>query len=87
MIGSEIELTAVVPDDSFTVTQAVNALGFGKFQILVITQLQRHIHILDFSLIKGNLFEICSELWTCQASEIVKLMFLVKIQENNNMES
>ena len=34
-IGSEIELTAVVPDDTFTVTQAVNALGFGKFQILV----------------------------------------------------
>ena len=25
-IGSEIELTAVVPDDTFTVTQAVNAL-------------------------------------------------------------
>jgi hypothetical protein len=38
MIGSEIELTAVVPDDTFTVTQAVNALGFGKFQILVKTR-------------------------------------------------
>ena len=35
MIGSGLELTAVVPDDTFTVTQAVNALGFGKFQILV----------------------------------------------------
>ncbi|CAG0915694.1 unnamed protein product [Notodromas monacha] len=35
--GVQIELTAavagVVPDDSFTVEQAVNALGFGKFQI------------------------------------------------------
>ena len=36
MIASGIELAAVVPDDTFTVTQAVNALGFGKFQILVI---------------------------------------------------
>ena len=25
----------VVPDDTFTVTQAVNNLGFGKFQILL----------------------------------------------------
>ena len=25
----------MVPDDSFTVTQAVNALGFGKFQIIL----------------------------------------------------
>ena len=37
--GAEIQMTAatsgVVPDDTFTVTQAVNALGFGKFQILL----------------------------------------------------
>ena len=39
IIGAEIQITAaasgVVPDDSFTVTQAVNALGFGKFQIIL----------------------------------------------------
>ncbi|XP_049942371.1 synaptic vesicle 2-related protein [Schistocerca serialis cubense] len=31
----EIEMTSVsvIPDDTFTVTQAVNALGFGKFQV------------------------------------------------------
>ncbi|KAK6630950.1 hypothetical protein RUM44_003122 [Polyplax serrata] len=31
----EIELTSVsvIPDDTFTVTQAVNAFGFGKFQV------------------------------------------------------
>lgn len=31
----EIELTSVsvIPDDTFTVTHAVNALGFGKFQV------------------------------------------------------
>ncbi|CAH1393430.1 unnamed protein product [Nezara viridula] len=28
----EMNTVAVVPDDTFTVTQAVNALGFGKFQ-------------------------------------------------------
>lgn len=37
--GAEIQMTAatsgVVPDDTFTVTQAVNSLGFGKFQILL----------------------------------------------------
>ena len=37
--GAEIQISAaasgVVPDDSFTVTQAVNALGFGKFQIIL----------------------------------------------------
>ncbi|XP_066974498.1 synaptic vesicle 2-related protein isoform X2 [Macrobrachium rosenbergii] len=35
--GAQIEMSAavsgVVPDDTFTVDQAVNALGFGKFQI------------------------------------------------------
>uniref|UniRef100_A0A6A7G839 Synaptic vesicle 2-related protein-like n=2 Tax=Hirondellea gigas TaxID=1518452 RepID=A0A6A7G839_9CRUS len=35
--GTQIELSAavagVVPDDTFTVDQAVNALGFGKFQV------------------------------------------------------
>ena len=39
IIGAEIQITAaasgVVPDDSFTVTQAVNSLGFGKFQIIL----------------------------------------------------
>ena len=39
MIGAEIQETAansgVVPDDSFTVSQAVNTLGFGKFQIIL----------------------------------------------------
>ena len=34
-----IQLTAatsgVVPDDTFTVSQAVNALGFGRFQIIL----------------------------------------------------
>ncbi|CAL4171172.1 unnamed protein product, partial [Meganyctiphanes norvegica] len=34
--GAQIEMSAtvnsVVPDDTFTVDQAVNALGFGKFQ-------------------------------------------------------
>jgi hypothetical protein len=39
IIGAEIQITAaasgVVPDDTFTVTQAVNALGFGKFQIIL----------------------------------------------------
>ena len=39
IIGAEIQITAaasgVVPDDHFTVTQAVNALGFGKFQIIL----------------------------------------------------
>jgi len=39
IIGAEIQISAaasgVVPDDSFTVTQAVNALGFGKFQIIL----------------------------------------------------
>ena len=38
MIGAEIQLTAaasgVVPDDTFTVTQAVNNIGFGRFQII-----------------------------------------------------
>ena len=37
--GAEIQISAaasgVVPDDSFTVSQAVNALGFGKFQIIL----------------------------------------------------
>ena len=37
--GAEIQMTAavsgVIPDDTFTVTQAVNSLGFGKFQILL----------------------------------------------------
>ena len=37
--GSDFQMTAaiasVVPDDTFTVTQAVNSLGFGKFQILL----------------------------------------------------
>ena len=28
-------VSGVVPDDTFTVAQAVNALGFGKFQILL----------------------------------------------------
>ena len=28
-------VSGVVPDDTFTVSQAVNALGFGKFQILL----------------------------------------------------
>ncbi|XP_063220101.1 synaptic vesicle 2-related protein [Bacillus rossius redtenbacheri] len=34
-IGEEIEMTsvAVVPDDTYTVAQAVNAFGFGKFQV------------------------------------------------------
>ncbi|XP_071528788.1 synaptic vesicle 2-related protein isoform X4 [Panulirus ornatus] len=35
--GAQIEMSAavsgVVPDDTFTVDQAVNALGFGKFQV------------------------------------------------------
>ena len=39
MIGSEIQLTAaasgVVPDDTFTVTQAVNSIGFGRFQVIL----------------------------------------------------
>jgi len=39
MIGAEIQLTAaasgVVPDDTFTVTQAVNSIGFGRFQIVL----------------------------------------------------
>lgn len=39
MIGAEIQMTAaasgVVPDDTFTVTQAVNAIGFGRFQIIL----------------------------------------------------
>ena len=39
IIGAEIEISAaasgVVPDDSFTVNQAVNALGFGKFQVIL----------------------------------------------------
>lgn len=39
MIGAEIQLTAaasgVVPDDTFTVTQAVNNIGFGRFQIIL----------------------------------------------------
>ena len=39
MIGAEIQLTAassgVVPDDMFTVTQAVNNIGFGRFQIIL----------------------------------------------------
>ena len=39
MIGAEIQLTAassgVVPDDMFTVTQAVNNIGFGRFQIVL----------------------------------------------------
>ena len=39
MIGAEIQLRAaasgVVPDDTFTVTQAVNSIGFGKFQIVL----------------------------------------------------
>ncbi|CAB4067259.1 Putative transporter svop-1,Synaptic vesicle 2-related protein [Lepeophtheirus salmonis] len=38
-IGAEIQITAstsgVVPDDTFTVTEAVNSLGFGKFQIIL----------------------------------------------------
>jgi len=38
-IGAEIQLTAavsgVVPDDTFTVTQAINAIGFGRFQMLL----------------------------------------------------
>ncbi|XP_034235778.1 synaptic vesicle 2-related protein [Thrips palmi] len=35
LLGQEIEMTSVsvVPDDTFTVTQAVNAFGFGKFQV------------------------------------------------------
>lgn len=37
LVGAEIQRTAaasgVVPDDTFTVAQAVNALGFGKFQV------------------------------------------------------
>ncbi|CAL8115612.1 unnamed protein product [Orchesella dallaii] len=36
---SDIEMTAavsgVVPDDTFTVSQAINALGFGKFQVML----------------------------------------------------
>ena len=39
VVGSDFQMTAaianVVPDDTFTVTQAVNSLGFGKFQILL----------------------------------------------------
>ena len=39
VVGSDLQMTAaiasVVPDDTFTVTQAVNSLGFGKFQILL----------------------------------------------------
>ncbi|XP_059099385.1 putative transporter svop-1 [Tigriopus californicus] len=39
LIGADIQLTAatsgVVPDDTFTVPEAVNALGFGKFQIVL----------------------------------------------------
>ncbi|KDR17464.1 synaptic vesicle 2-related protein [Zootermopsis nevadensis] len=33
--ADEIEMTSVsvIPDDTFTVTQAVNAFGFGKFQV------------------------------------------------------
>ena len=27
--------SGVVPDDTFTVTQAINAIGFGKFQIIL----------------------------------------------------
>lgn len=38
-IGADIRITAaasgVVPDDTFTVTQAVNSLGFGRFQIIL----------------------------------------------------
>ncbi len=39
IIGAEIRVSAaasgVVPDDTFTISQAVNALGFGKFQIIL----------------------------------------------------
>ncbi|OXA60411.1 synaptic vesicle 2-related protein [Folsomia candida] len=38
-LGNDIEMTAsvsgVVPDDTFTVAQAINALGFGKFQVML----------------------------------------------------
>ena len=39
MMGAEIQMTAavsgVVPDDTFTVTQAVNNIGFGRFQVIL----------------------------------------------------
>ena len=39
MIGAEIQLTAaasgVVPDDTFTITNVVNNIGFGRFQIIL----------------------------------------------------
>ncbi len=39
LVGAQIQMTAavsgVVPDDTFSVSQAVNALGFGRFQIVL----------------------------------------------------
>jgi hypothetical protein len=39
LVGAQIQMTAaisgVVPDDTFTVSQAVNSLGFGRFQIVL----------------------------------------------------
>ena len=39
LVGAQIQMTAavsgVVPDDTFTVSHAVNALGFGRFQIVL----------------------------------------------------
>ena len=39
LVGAQIQMTAavsgVVPDDTFTVSHAVNALGFGRFQIIL----------------------------------------------------
>ena len=47
--GAEIQMTAavsgVVPDDTFTVSQAVNALGFGKFQILLSFVTGKYLYI------------------------------------------
>ena len=65
IIGAEIQITAaasgVVPDDSFTVTQAVNALGFGKFQI-ILRYVVVHIEKLStcHSLIRAVLIQSCS---------------------------
>ena len=39
LVGAQIQMTAavsgVVPDDTITVSHAVNALGFGRFQIIL----------------------------------------------------
>jgi len=31
--------SGVVPDDTFTVAQAINAIGFGRFQVIYLNKL------------------------------------------------